>query len=327
MGASNSKYVTDSYEWLCAAFPGTVSLMLYCCGAPAFWATEDEFHSRTLAEIKAKWSEEGRPVVVLACPTCMEMFRKHMPEIQILSLWALMAERIEHNYETKGRISVFDPCSSRYEPEIQKSIRKIVHRLGYEIEEIDSRGINPRCCGFGGLISASDAVLPSVIQSHNAALSDLEYVTYCTNCRDSFSICEKPSRHILDLIFDEDAPCLRQPPSLSERRENRRVLKTELANMLQDTEYIAKVKPYESICLIISDELTKELNRKLIHEDNLKQVIYHAVQFSECTYCEDDDLYAAYQTQGYITFWVRYRNAAEGYEIFEAYSHRMQIEE
>ncbi|HWQ80309.1 MAG TPA: heterodisulfide reductase-related iron-sulfur binding cluster, partial [Anaerovoracaceae bacterium] len=214
ISASDPAYVTESYKWLVKAFPQQMGLLLYCCGAPAYWAGNEEAHGKVLDGIRAKWLECGKPAFIVACPTCHEMFRSHLPEIEIVSLWQLLADKYPAADTAKGTtVSVFDPCTSKYDRKVQQSIRTLLKKAGYETAELPSAGEKARCCGFGGLVYSSNPELVSRIGARNAALGELEFVTYCTNCRDSFAIQNKPSRHILDVLFFEGQDRSRRDPT------------------------------------------------------------------------------------------------------------------
>jgi ferredoxin len=328
MGASDPDYVVKSYEWLCLNFPGDTALMLYCCGAPAHWAGDEPLHSETMVKIRTVWRESGKPSFIVACPTCAEMFINHFPEINIVSLWGLMAERVPERNVKLGTVSVFDPCSSKYVSHMQRDIRMLIKKTGYDIEELKCGGELARCCGYGGLVYSSNPGLVELIGEHNRALGDLEFVTYCTNCRDSFATHKKPSRHILDILFfDGESRNLRCPADLSGRRKNRVALKRALLNETQGSERLEEMTPYNDITLIISDETREKLDKRLILEENVKMVIHCAETSKKRLYCYEDDIYTAHQEQGKVTFWAQYRPVGNGaYLLLNAYLHRLRIE-
>jgi hypothetical protein len=120
---------------------------------------------------------------------------------------------------------------------------------------------------------------------------------------------------------------LRPVPDLTERRQNRELLKQQLAKEAFGTECPCKVKQYESIRLILPPEIKAKMNAQLILEDNIKDVIRFAQTTGTKVYDEQSDLYTAHRAQGQVTFWVQYRPAADKYEICNVYFHRMSIKE
>jgi hypothetical protein len=91
LGASDPRYVTLSYEYLLRCSPDT-ALLLHCCGAPAIWAGDDELHRAELAAIRSAWEELGKPVFLLACPSCQKMFRDYLPEIHCRMIYDIFLE-------------------------------------------------------------------------------------------------------------------------------------------------------------------------------------------------------------------------------------------
>jgi hypothetical protein len=328
IGASDPDYVLASYEWLKEIFPET-AMFLHCCGAPAYWAAEVATHEQNLAEIERIWSESGRPVFLFACTTCAEMLKDHLPQIETLSLWRFMADHIDHLRKGEAKttpVAVFDPCSSKYDPDTQRSIRRLVENAGYEIHELETSGENARCCGYGGLVYSSNPALVEKIAEQNRALCDLEFITYCTNCRDGFARGQKPSRHILDVLFFDESRSVRAQPDLIQRRKNREMLKGVLSGDKREPG-IREIAPHERVELFISDEVQKILDNRLITKNDVKRVIHSAETSGRRIYCEDDNTYTAHHVQGKVTFWAQYRPDGSGYRLLNSYLHRMRIEE
>ncbi|MDL2236957.1 FAD-dependent oxidoreductase [Christensenellaceae bacterium OttesenSCG-928-K19] len=325
MGASDPAYVEESYAWLERAFPGQVQLMLYCCGAPANWAGDEEKQQKALDGIRDAWQRLGKPQVILACPNCAVQFAEYLPDIPVLSLWGLMARQPWP--EPQGEqdvISVFDPCASKGDPASQQAIRSLVQARGYDVEELPHSGAQARCCGYGGLVRSGNPGLEKQMQQKNIGESGRDYVTYCTNCRDSFVLHGKSALHILDvLFFDAQARKLRQPPSLTERRANRLALRQSLGGQSA----VSGAKPYDGIKLAIPPELVEKMNNELIHEENIKQVIFQCEADGMLLYNAEDDTYTCHQLQSLTTYWVRFQKADGEYRLVNMYKHRMQIEE
>jgi Fe-S oxidoreductase len=328
MGASNPEYVFASYEWLCETLSNEVALMLYCCGAPAYWAGDETLHMETLSVIRAQWIESRNPIFIASCPTCAELLKDHLPEIETVSMWRVMAEHIDRLPEraTNGEVvSIFDPCSSKYDRQTQQNIRTLVRRAGYEIEELRYSGATARCCGYGGLVYSSNPQLVERIGEHNRSLGEREFVTYCTNCRDGFTSHGKPSRHILDVLFGDASSKFRKPCDLTQRRKNREKLKKLFHGGEARCE--KETSPCDGVKLIIPDLTRDKMNQRLILEDNVKELIHFAETSGRRLYCEDEDVYTAHHEQGKVTLWAEYKPTDGGYLLLNAYAHRMRVEE
>ena len=125
LGASDPRYVTLSYRFLIDHFPDT-ALMLHCCGAPADWAGNEAMHSKVLDKIRTDWTNLGKPTAIFACPMCKQMFNQYLPEINGEFLYNLIEEEGigPVRYFNNDTASVFDPCASRYEPGVQRTVRE-----------------------------------------------------------------------------------------------------------------------------------------------------------------------------------------------------------
>ena len=330
MGASDPLYVTKTYDMLIKAYPHDVAIMLHCCGAPAYWAGRDELHGQTAVAIKSKWEQLGKPRVILACPTCADMFGKLLPELSVASLWGILAQSpYKTNAWTGKTASVFDPCSSKISPDMQEDIRKIVKDAGFDLEELPIHGENAGCCGYGGLAYSASAELAGQVAESNVLLGARDYIAYCVNCRDSFSLYGKPAYHILDiLLFGDENRKLRTPPSLTERRSNRLAVKKTMLKEIWDVDFDDEKEPYHSLRLNISREVTDKLNRELIHQDNVKKTIYQAETGNNKVLDPESGSYSSHLLQGYTTYWITYKPSGDGsFDVLNAYKHRMKIEE
>lgn len=327
IGASDPEYVSAAYGWLREADPDKSALLLGCCGAPAYWAGDRELHGGALALIRDTWEELNRPAFIMPCPTCVEMFSLHLPEVSATSLWEFMAERLEKTPAgPRGAVSVFDPCSSKYSPAMQEAVRAILTKLGYELIELPRSPEQSECCGHGGLIYTTNRELREKLRRDGAGAGDNPYVTYCVNCRDSFAGDGKEVIHILDALFFEDAGRFRRtPPSLTLRRDNRRRLKSRL---LKEYRGMDVSTPKPDITLEVSPQLRKTMDERLILDDNAVRVILSAENGGRMVLDPATGYYTAHAVEGRLTFWVVYEPVVEGaYRLHDAYAHRMVIEE
>jgi len=334
MGSSFPGYVEKVYRYLIERLDGEVGLAVACCGAPAEWSGRKELHKDHLQSFLNHWEELGRPQVILACCTCQKMFDKYLSEVPVKSLWNLMDEMelpLSMKSGAGASIALYDPCSSRYYPEIQESIRKLLRKLDYVIEELPLNRKFAQCCSFGGLISTVNPSLAQKITEHRINASPYNYVTYCSNCRDDFAGKGKPTWHMLDLLFDQapEKQALRRPPSYSQRRENRIFLKEHLLENIWGEKMKIIRDDYETINLLLSHELECKLEKEFILLDEIKQVIHYAESTGYRLINAENKHLIAHLQVGIITYWVEYypADADNGYYLFNAYSHRIQIVE
>ena len=330
LAGSRPGAVEEVYTYLQSVLSGGVGLMLGCCGAPAEWAGRKELFGEVLASFEAQHAEMGRPTLVLACPSCQQVFSKHLPDVEIISLWELFAReglpadaaRLEAGYT----VSVHDPCTARYETAVQDSVRQIIERLGGAIEELPLSRERTTCCSYGGLMVFADRELARETVARRVAESPADYVTYCAICRDFFAAQGKPTLHLLDLIFGADDSAAGRGPTWSERHENRARLKRKLLTELWG-EAMTDGEAYEAIKLNISEDVAALLDERLILVEDIQQVIAYAERTDHKLLNSDTGHYLAHYRPAAVTYWVEYAPEGDVFTVYNAYSHRMEVDE
>lgn len=327
LGASDPDYVVKSYEYLSDLHADT-SLLLACCSAPADWAGDVALRDAVLEKIKSDWEKIGKPKLILACPTCRKTFMRYFPEAEIISLYEMLAQsdiKLSVVQSESLSVSIFDPCSSREDPSMQKSIRELAKQSGLLVEELEITLDEALCCGFGGHMYAANPSLFKNIVNNRIHAGDNEYITYCTNCRDIFAASGKACRHILDILFTGNT-AYREPPSLSRRRANRMSLKTVFAEKSGIPRPIIPPGDQEKMIVRISDELIRKMDNQLILEEEVKAVVEHCESSGEKLFDPKTGWFIGHKRIGIITYWVTYTKDDAGITLTNVYSHRMSIE-
>ena len=142
-------------------------------------------------------------------------------------------------------------------------------------------------------------------------------MTYCIICRDSYLSQNKQAKHILQLIYNFDGK--NKKPNISERRYNRVQLKLDL------TENKEGLNDYD-IDLIMSEELKVKLEEKLILNKDIKDTILYGEENKQKIINKNNNHNLAYCKIKNVTFWVEYTIEDGKYLVYNAYSHRMNIE-
>jgi Fe-S oxidoreductase len=325
LGASNPQYVIKSYKFLTEQFNDT-ALMLNCCGAPAEWAGDEPIHSKVIEKIKSDWIKLGKPKAIFACPTCKQMFKQYLPEIEGEFLYDFIDEKGVNQAENYNNeiISIFDPCASRNEPELQQKIRRLAKKAGLTLEPLQMEGKMAECCSYGGQVSIAHPPYASHVVHNRISQNENPYITYCSNCRDIFSAAGKKTWHILDILFNFGSDD-RILPTITERRINRLQLKQILLQEFwMEGENMEKPE-YE---FYILPELKEKLNNKFILETDIYSVIVNCEKSGMKLFDPDAETYTGHMQIGNMTYWVEYRkNDSSGFELVNAYCHRMKIEE
>lgn len=325
LGASNPQYVIKSYEYLLKCDAST-ALILQCCGVPAEWAGDEEKHKEVIESIRNRWQHMGSPKIILACPTCKQKFDAYLPEIPTVFIYDIIKDfGITAEKEGEGEVfGIFDPCSSRYEPELRSQIRWLLKETGYESEPVYED--YPRCCSFGGQISIANPKFAEAVIKKRVEKSNKPYITYCINCRDIFASEGKSVLHILDILFNiQDRHS--KPATVTERYENRLSLKKALLKKYWGDEVSLEQKSKaNNIHLKMSQQMREKLDAERILESDIKEVITHCNKTKKRVHNLESGNYSGYKQMGNMTYWVEYRIIEGGIELINAYCHRMKID-
>ncbi|HML24685.1 MAG TPA: FAD-dependent oxidoreductase [Aggregatilinea sp.] len=329
LSASHPEYVERIYDWLQDDLAGGVGLALGCCGAPADWAGRADLFGESLDAFRARYEAMGRPALVLACSSCYQVFKTHLPGAELVSLWDVFDRDGlpdgAHPAAT-GAISIHDPCTTRYEPHMHDSVRRIVTRLGYAVEELPLSREKTTCCGYGGQMWLTNRDLAQATVRRRVAESPADYVTYCAVCRDFFAAQGKRTLHLLDLIFGAEGDPAAHGPGYSQRHENRVRLKRSLLKTVWG-EMVSGQDEYERIELRMADEVRARLEDRLILIEDVQQVIAQAERTGSRLVNPATGHILAHYRPGAVTYWVEYALEGEAFVVFNAYSHRMDVGE
>ncbi len=330
LSASAPEQVEKIYTYLREKLP-SVGLMLRCCGSMADWAGQKDLFQEALAQISALHAEMGKPKVVLACSSCYQVFKNNLPDVEIVSLWEVF-DRYglpEGAVQAKKNVvAIHDPCSTRHETQIHESVRRLVNQAGYRIQELPLNREKTSCCSYGGDMWLANRELAQKVVERRIAESDADYLTYCAMCRDFFAARGKPTLHLLDLLFEKDpqARAKRLGPGYSQRHENRARLKRKMLKEIWG-ETMPDQASYESIQLIIPEEIQKVLEERLILVEDLQRVIEYAEKTGQKFLNSETGRLLAHYKPTRVTYWVEYSPKGAAFIIHNAYSHRMELGE
>lgn len=334
--ASSPDDITNLYSLLCQNHVSDdgkgVGIALGCCGAPAEWAGQEILFKETCQRFLRIYQDMNCPLLLVACSSCMQIFKKYYPDIKIQSVWVYLNEcnlKLPDLTHQDITISIQDPCTTRYERDIQDSIRDLLKKMRVKIQELPLSRELTECCSYGGLMWLANRDLAKRVVQRRIEQSDYDYLTYCAMCRDFFVKSGKQSLHIVDLIFHPDSIQQRKlnpSPDFSMRHENRARLKKKLLKSLW-SERTMRPEPYENIKLIISEELNKMMEERMILMEDVQQVIHYAENTQTKLKNEKTGNFLAHFSPECVTYWVEYRPQENGFEIISAYCHRMSIED
>lgn len=330
LSASTPSQVEALYGHLNRSLGGSVGLMLGCCGAPAFWAGREKKFDETLMQWQRQWDALGQPELIVACSTCLRMFRDHRPDVQVKSIWETLEKvGLPNNGATHigDPLAIHDPCTTRDMPEVQEAVRRLLEEIGVAVSELPLSRSETECCGFGGLMQNANPDLAREVIQRRGTLSAHDFVAYCAMCRDSLAAGGKRTLHLLDLIFPDGHtpdPAERPRPGWSRRRENRSRLKARLLEQVWG-EAPSEGPVYRRIVLKIAPEVQALLDERRILTEDLQQTIALAEAGGSKFKHPGTGRFKAAGRPHHVTFWVEYAPAGEAFEVFGAYSHRMEV--
>ena len=332
LSASEPALVSKTYEYLLTKY-STMGIYLSCCGLPASWAGQDELRDETLNTINSTWEDFGEPTFVLACPSCHKFFSEFLPHIKLTYLYDFIEPSDfydENSSHGKLRMnptvlentySIFDPCTTRVNDSIRKSIRNILNSVNLKLEQNLYHEKFTSCCGYGGQSHVADPQFIEHIKNRRLAESSLPYITYCINCRDSFKKDNLGTLHILDLLFNNEPT----NPTITERRQNRLNLKKELLKKYWSEDMEIKKHPLLDK-IIISNELKESLSENRILEDEVATVIEFCEKTKRVIFDEESNSFSGYRKIGKATYWVEYTKENDSFILIDCYTHRISID-
>lgn len=317
LGAVNPEYVTRSYEMLRNEYGA--GLMLNCCGIPAYWAGEQKSFDSHLEAIHKQWYDMGKPIMILACPSCEKVFARYLPDIPVKSLYEMLLPDSGVGLSEPLTLSVFDPCAAAGNHGEKLAVRALLRGSGAELTDFDSDG---RCCGYGGHMMLANRELYGNIVANRVNATEAPYAVYCTNCRDTFLAAGKKAYHVLDAYFGLETGL----PSLEEKRENAIKLK----EMLMEQHGMGKPdiprEEWDTLNVSCSEELGRKMDSILVPLRFAKQVIWESQKDGRGFRYPNGSLLLS-QRLDTITVWVKTMPKADGsYELLDVYSHRMRVE-
>ena len=139
-----------------------------------------------------------------SCPSCDATLKLHLPDVEILSIYALM---LEAGIRVGGtdKITIHDSCPDRYNNKNAQDVRALL--AGYPQVEMASHGEDTFCCGSGGIVSMIDPDLCRAraerrLAEFRASGADT-CVTSCMACSHRLARSARPGqvRHCLEKLF------------------------------------------------------------------------------------------------------------------------------
>lgn len=206
LAASRGAQVGEAFRHPRGTLATDVGIWLGCCGMPAHWSGHEKLFEDRIAEFRRHWSDLGCPEIIAACPSCMEAFRIGAPDIPVVSLWEVLDKEAPPPVRPLPpglRLTVNDPCTSRFDAAWRGSVRNLLRRHGADFNEPEFTGEKTSCCGYGGLVWNSNPEVADAMAKHRADDLPDDAISSCIMCRDRLAGQGKPSWHLLDVLWPD----------------------------------------------------------------------------------------------------------------------------
>jgi len=197
--------VTKLYEHLRKKLPN-LGMVLDCCTKPSHDIGQDNHFHEMFREMKKYLIDNGIRNILVACPSCYQVFKEYGDELSVKTVYELMVHnRLPDTGKASGVVTIQDPCASRFEEPIHAAVRDLISAKGFTIEEMPHHGLKTLCCGEGGSVGFLAPELSKNWGNLRKKEADgRRIITYCAGCTNLLGSLT-PTSHILDLLFEPEA--------------------------------------------------------------------------------------------------------------------------
>ena len=192
------------YKHLAQRIPA-LGLVLDCCSKPYHDIGMQTEFGENITDLGNELQQCGITRVITACPNCYEVFERHVPQVQVTSVYEIFGAHIPNDLEEQdataspAQVTVHDPCVNRSRTQVQGAVRNLIQARGFAISEMKNHAETTICCGEGGCVMATDPGLAQSWRTQRMQQSEgLPVVTYCAGCVEYLSTA-MPTLHVLDL--------------------------------------------------------------------------------------------------------------------------------
>jgi len=187
-----------------------LGLVLDCCGKPSHDLGDQQAFLKKNKEQVRRLRDAGVQHIITSCSSCLHVFRDYAPGIETSMAYThLLPLKRETGCSSKqmdivnDRYTVHDPCTMRFESEVQASVRDLISGVGGAVTEMKHTRAGTLCCGEGGAVGFKEKENKIEWQSRRKnEAGSLTMVTYCAGC--TVALQSPTTIHILDLVFPTD---------------------------------------------------------------------------------------------------------------------------
>lgn len=261
LSAARGEQVFAVYQKLRALLTGGVALQLDCCGIPAHWAGRKALFTAHIATLQAAWEACGKPCIICACSSCLDILQRFLPSAQCVSLWEILDSHTPQSLEPlpefapqtgagecpaslpaqcaahfsarsqSGAFSLQHPCGARHNKAWQSAVYSLAQKAALSVADASPYSATATCCGYGGLLYNAQPALARKFTERVAQTLPHTALCSCIMCHERLLHEGKDSVHLFD-VLPLTAHLLPQNAlpahalSLSARRSGRAALKS-----------------------------------------------------------------------------------------------------
>lgn len=218
LSSYSPKLVETIITHLQCVSPG-IGVLMQCCGKPTRVLGDIPRFERFYNALERDIASLGATTIVTACENCYMSLKTHSPHVKTISLYEWLDQMgiPDINFEHAAPVALHDPCPTRLESELHKSVRALLDKMKLQYEEFKYNRDKTQCCGSGGMLDLTNSKLAKKQMISRAHQTEREtIVTYCQECARSMSRGGKNGVHILDLLFTPQvAQSFKQPAQSS----------------------------------------------------------------------------------------------------------------
>jgi Fe-S oxidoreductase len=184
-----------------------IGIVLDCCTKPSHDLGRRAYFESMFGEMIAYLSGRGVKTVLVACPSCFNVFQHYGKGIRVRTIYEVIQESggIEGMRSDDREVVVHDPCALRSEANVHQAIRSLLTGMELTVAEMEHCGKRTVCCGEGGMVAY---VKPEFAGSWSGVRAreygGRQVITYCAGCA-AYLKRAVPIIHIADLLYRPEA--------------------------------------------------------------------------------------------------------------------------
>jgi Fe-S oxidoreductase len=153
-----------------------------------------------------KYPPNEEMTIISSCPGCYRAFSEKYEGVNTLIIWEYLADSHFPFPDYKGKaMSIHDPCNVRGKDNVYDAVRNLLQRMNITVEEPPRTREKSACCGTSVHSKLSAEELMEFSSKRAADFICDDVVVYCASCMYFLKNAGKKTRHLLDLIFQEES--------------------------------------------------------------------------------------------------------------------------